>query len=105
MFDVNRIDYGQPNVSINTRTGIPTRIRLLGVIHPDGNDIRLSAVVQMRREFVLKGAVAVRTFAEVVTVDPNLAVAVDAVELDEEQLSLQRNVKHKPIAIPADAAR
>ena len=43
-----------------------------------------AAVDQMRRQLVFESAVAVRTLSEIMTVDPNLAVAIDAVKLDED---------------------
>ena len=58
----------------------------------------------MWRQFIFEGAVAVRTFAEIVTVNPNLTVAIDSVEFDEDEFSFLRGGDRKRLAIPADAA-
>src|SRR5712692_7937056 len=58
----------------------------------------------MRRQFVFKGNVSIRSLTEVMTVDPYLAVAIDAVEVNEHQLAFRgfRNVES--LAIPSQAA-
>src|SRR5205807_2186501 len=57
----------------------------LRVVHPHGDDVARPAVAEVRRELVAEGAVAIRPLPEVMPVDPDLAVTVGAVELDEHQ--------------------
>src|SRR6185369_7222963 len=52
-------------------------------------------------QFVFEAAVAVRTFAEIVAVDPDLAVAIDAVKFNEDQFSFGGSGHRKGLAIPA----
>src|SRR5437867_5340764 len=58
----------------------------------------------MRRQRIAERAVAVRSLAQVVTVDPDLAVAVHAVEVDERQASTVRHGNRECLAIPTDSA-
>ena len=59
----------------------------------------------MWRQFVLERDVAVRPFPEIVTVDPNLAIAIDAVKLDKDRLPFRSHGHREGLPIPADAAR
>ena len=59
----------------------------------------------MWREFIFKCAVAVRTFPQVVTVDPDFTVAIDALEFDEDLFSFCACGNRKRLAIPAKATR
>jgi hypothetical protein len=56
-------------------------------------------------QFIFEGAVAVRTFPEVVAVDPDFTVAIDPVKLDEDQFSFGRGGNRKCLAIPAKPTR
>src|SRR5689334_13209904 len=58
----------------------------------------------MRRQIVLERDVAVRTFPEVVIVDPDLAIAIHAIKLDEDLFSLGSERDIEVLAIPTDAA-
>src|SRR4029450_8810107 len=64
--------------------------------------VRLRTVNQIRRQFIFEGAVTVRTFAEIVTINPNLTITVDAVKFDEDQSPLRRRGNSKRLAIPTD---
>ena len=63
----------------------------------------LRAVDQMRRQIVCERDIAVRTFSEIVTVDPNLTVAIDAVKVDEDLFPLAVHGHRECLAIPAEA--
>src|SRR2546427_13160652 len=55
--------------------------------HPHGDHVAGPAVAEVRRQLVAEGAVPVRPLPQVMPVDPDFAVAVDAIELDEHQLA------------------
>ena len=51
----------------------------------------------------MKGTVAIRTLAKVLTIEPYLAVAVNAIKVDEDRLAFDRSCLES-FSIPADAA-
>src|SRR5688572_4825745 len=53
---------------------------------------------------MLERAIPVRALSEIVTVDPNLAVAIDAVKFNEDQFSLCSCGGSKGLAIPGQPA-
>src|SRR6266513_704774 len=59
--------------------------------------------MEVRRQLVAEGAVAVRPLAEVGAVDPDLAIAVHAVEFDEHDLAAVSRGDGERLAIPAHA--
>src|SRR2546430_1549332 len=71
----------------------------------DGDHVALATVAEVRRELVSEGAVAVRPLPQVVPVDPDLAVAIHAVELDEHEPARIRHGNKEGLAVPAHAAR
>src|SRR5690348_17544213 len=77
---------------------------LLRVVDAHGNEISRAPVAQMWRQVVAEGAVAVWALAEVMAVDPHLAVPVDAVELDRRQPATIRRRNREGFAVPANAA-
>ncbi|OQC03834.1 MAG: hypothetical protein BWX77_00501 [Bacteroidetes bacterium ADurb.Bin090] len=42
VFYVNFIRYYKPNMPVDTRTGVPTAVFLIGIIHADRNNIFLT---------------------------------------------------------------
>ena len=59
----------------------------------------------MRCQLVGKGAVTVRTLSEIMTVDPDFAITVDAVKLDKDRLPFRSHGHREGLPIPADTAR
>ncbi len=57
------------------------------VIDFHDNEILRGAVIQIRSQFILKGAISVRSLPEIVAIDPDLAISIDAVEIYEHQLT------------------
>ena len=69
-----------------------------------GDDVSLHAINEVRRQFIFESAVAIRAFAEIVAIEPNLAVAIDAVKLDKDQFAFGSCGNGERLAIPAEAA-
>ena len=82
LIDVRRVCRDEPNVAINPGARVPARVRLLRVVHPDRHHIA-GAEADVGSELVPERAVAVGPLPEGAAVDPDLAVAVHAIELDE----------------------
>src|ERR1017187_3086122 len=93
----------QPGVAVDSRAGVPARIRLVGVIHLHGDHVVAGAEDEMRRHVVPERDVAEGAFAEGLAVDPHLAVFKDAFELDEDLPAPGGFGQAKTLAVPADA--
>src|SRR4030043_1808140 len=76
-----------------------------GIIHPDGKDVFLFPINEKRRQFMTEGAVTICPFAQIITVDPYLAVTVNAVEINIEKFIFFRSVKGEAFPVPANACR
>src|SRR4030095_5040989 len=59
----------------------------------------------MRSQVVLERAVTVRTFPEIVAINPNFTVAINTIEIDEDKLSFRPRREIKRLAIPTNPAR
>lgn len=105
MFDVDRVQCCQPDIAVNAGAGIPARVWLLRVVDLYCNYIWTTTVDQMRRQLVYERAVTVRTLSEIMTVDPHLAIAVNAVELDKYRLPFRSQGHREGLAVPTNAAR
>jgi len=101
MLNMQRIGDRHPHMPVNARTGIPAAVRLLGIVHAHGKDIRLAAEVQKRRQVILETEIAERIMAKVLAVDPDIAVAIDTVKLHGDFFTAQRLWRRKSFAIPA----
>src|SRR5204863_5541512 len=84
--------------------GVPAGVRLLRIVDAHRDHVA-GAGTQVRRQLVAERAVAIRPFAEGVPVDPDFAVAIDAVEIDENALPLVGCGHRKCLAVPSDSAR
>src|SRR6266699_1588381 len=91
-------------VPVDPGTRVPARVRLLGVVHPHRDHVALLPIANMRRQLVAERAIAIRPLAEVLAVDPDLAVAIHAIELDEHDLTGVAGGKCERLPIPGDAA-
>ena len=67
--------------------------KLLSTFHSD--DIFLLAIVQMWGQFVAEADITIGAFSQVVSVNPNLTVAVNAVEFDEVVFVVRGGWKRK----------
>src|SRR5205807_4252547 len=89
---------------VNTRAGVPARVRLLRVVDAHGDEVARRAVMQVRGELIAEGAVAVRPPAHVMAVDPDLTVSIHPVEFDENEPVAVALCDSKGLAVPAHAA-
>ena len=72
---------GEGDMPVDTGTGVPSAVAPF-VAHADGKDIVAAGRIKVGCEVVVKGRVAVGMIAEVVTVEPDIAVHVDTVEIN-----------------------
>ena len=100
--DVQRIRDRQPDVTIDPAPGVPARIRLLRVVHPDRDDV--GPALELLRHVVRDADVAEGTLPEPSPVEPHLAVHVDPVELEPHRLAAGLVGKPERLAVPADPA-
>ena len=84
---MHRVRGDQADVTVDSRAGIPARGGLGGGVRLDDEEVRLAGL-EVVGEVVAETDVAVRAVAEVVAVDPDVAVGHDAVELDPHALAL-----------------
>src|SRR5438094_3656026 len=83
MIDMHSLGADEPRVAVDAGAGVPARIRLFRVVYPYGEEVARRTVAQVRRELIAEGGVAIWPHAQAMAIDPDLAVPVDAVELDE----------------------
>ena len=91
----------QPHMTVDATTRIPSGVRLVTVVHPDGNDI--IARLQVFRNIILEGTVAVRTEAHLLSVDIDGSVHIDTVKL-YKSLLIRDILNREPLPVPADTA-
>ena len=84
--DLHRVGHIEPNMAINAGTGVPAGIFLRRVINPDGEHVA-STCLQGWREIDKKAREAVGMRSELLPVEIDLGVHVDALELDAHALA------------------
>ncbi len=99
---MNRIELGQPDISVDAAAGIPAGIRLLGVVDPDGNHV-VPAPVQIRGKVISERDIAVRPHSKRMSVDEDLGVHIYAVKVDVDLPALVLCRDRKYLAVPSDA--
>lgn len=103
--DVDRMGPYQPDVSVDSRTGIPPGIRLFRIIHPDDQYILLRPIIQTGRQVIPERDITIRPISEQMTVEPHPALLVNAVEIDKEAFVTITLRNGKTLPVPSDAAR
>src|ERR1041385_4341454 len=99
-----RVDNSQqPNSRWYSGSGIPAGVRLLRVVDADRDDIG-RMVLQVWGQLVTERAVPVGPLAEVGAVYPDLAIAIDAIELDVRHPVAVRRPHGEGLAVPSDTA-
>ena len=80
----------QPNIPVNTCSGIPTGV-VVGILYLHGNDVFLAVKMQVVRNVIREGYVAQILLPVIkgVSVDPNLADHLYPVKLDGDRLVLK----------------
>ena len=105
LLDVDLTCADEPCVAIDAGARVPTQIRLMRVVHANGDEVRLTAKVEMWAEFIQERNEAVGPRAQMLAIDPHIAALVYAVELKQDAASCIAARKLKGLAIPADAGR
>ena len=98
--DMQCVYFCEPHMAVDTTATVPTAVRLVAVVHLHGNDI---IFLKIRREVIAERTVAVRAGAEPMTIDPHRSVHINAIEIDEELLSVFY-ICLEMLTVPADTA-
>jgi hypothetical protein len=106
MIDVHRLGDGQPDIAINPRAGIKPRTGL-GDIAANGQRVGAITVDELG-EIKPEAGVPVRVIAQVLAIEPNIAIHVNAIELEEEVIigreAGEEVAQFESFSIPPDAA-
>ena len=94
----------QPHMTINSGAGIPAQGRFERIVHPHGQDVGRAVGFQKFGEIITEADEAVGSASEELAVDPDLAVHINPVELDDDLLAGGVR-KRETFPIPADAVR
>ncbi len=100
---VQWIDNREPHVTVDAAARIPTRVGLAGVVYPHGDHVFPRHEVP--RDVVRKADIAVGPPAQIEAVDPDIAVHVDAVELEPRFPLACAGREPEDPAVPADSRR
>ena len=100
--DLHRVGHIEPDMAINAGTGVPAGIFLRRVIDPDGKHIA-GASLQGWSEIDKEAREAVGMRIELLPVEIDLGVHVDALELDAHAFAFPVCRGLPMVAIPADA--
>src|ERR1700722_13448651 len=101
--DVYWVEYVQPRMPVNAGARVPATVCLFGVVDADRNDI-VSAEVQMIGELIDKRNVTIGPVAEMMAVNPNVAVLVDAVEFECNHFAAISRRGAELLAVPTNAS-
>ncbi len=102
---MHRLHHRQPDVSIDAAASVPARIRDVLALHPHGDHVLLAGRPQVRREVVFEIDITIGSAAEMRAVQPDVAVAIDALEAQEDPFPGRRFRQHETLPIPSRAAR
>ncbi len=93
-------------MTVNARSGVPTRSRLRRVVRADCDDVGLAfAEFEVAGQIVAEADVSVRTMAKMEAVNPDVAIGHDTIKLEEHSPPRIIFGQVKVLAIPADAVR
>ena len=90
---------------VDAAAGVKSRIRRNGVVHSHCHQVGSRAEIQVRRQVVLEGRIALGPVSHQVAVDPHVAVAVDAVKPYEDLPPAKPFRQPKALPVPPNAAR
>ena len=100
MLHMDRVRHGKPYMAIDATSRIPTGVRLVAVVHTNGNDI--VATAQITGDVIFERAISIRTSPQLLTIDVNRSVHIDTIELDK----IHRRLIHpEMLTIPAHTTR
>ena len=101
MAHVQPVGDGQPDVAVDAAAGVPAGVGLARVVDPHGHDV--DARHQVPGDVVREADVTVGPAAQVHAVDPDVAVHVDAVELEPDDPLARAGRQPEGLAVPTDA--
>jgi hypothetical protein len=101
--NVDPVGDRQPGMPVDARARVPARVGLVGVVHLDREHVLARAEVDVRGEVVPEADVSERPLAEVLAVDPHLAVLIDAVKFNQDLSALVAVGQAESFSVPADA--
>jgi hypothetical protein len=81
MIDVNGVDHFEPHMPVNAGAGVPSSAGFFGMIYTHGDNV--GVLFQVRRQIVTERRVAVVPTSKVMTIDPDVAVHVNAIEINK----------------------
>ena len=96
--------FGEPDMAVNTATGIPAAVRLVAVIHLHCNDI-ITLLINIRCKIILECTVSIRTGSEFMTIDIHGRVHIYAIKGDGKAVILFLRIHREVLTVPSDAAR
>src|SRR5262245_19755043 len=102
---MNGVGFDQTNVAINSGAAVPARGRLPRIVRAHRDYVLVSAKFEMAGQLVSKTDVAIRSPAEMKSVDPNVTVCHDAVEFDEDPATGIALRQFEVFAVPANTGR
>ena len=91
-------------MAIDTASGIPARVRLVGIVNLHCNDIISS--FQIFRNIILETRIAIRTMPHFLSVDIDCRVHIYSIKLDKVTTTgLRFTIEEKVFPVPADTTR
>src|SRR6266852_6215690 len=88
---------------VDAGAAIPPPVGLIAVIYPNGQHIRLPRNY-VRRQIVLHTDKSIRTRTHPLAIQPYVAVAVDALELDQQPLPVGKIRRRERFAVTTHTA-
>src|SRR4051794_39356790 len=102
MGHMRRICDDHSHMSIYARAAVPAAVRLSGVVHSHSQNICIRET-QLRREIQLEAGVAIGLRTQLMPVQVNRGIPVNAVKLHADSLASPIRRGAKSLAIPASA--
>ena len=89
---------------VDAGAGIPSAVRLEGVIDLDGDNI-VAVDFEVRRQIVGEGYIAIGAQPQPGTVDPDFAVLIDTVTFQSDDFATMVGGDVEALSVPTDAGR
>ena len=96
--------FGEPDMAVNTATGIPAAVRLVAVIYLHRNDI-ITLLINIRCKIILECTVSVRTGSEFMPIDIHGRIHIYSIKGDGKPVILFLRIHREMLTVPSDAAR
>ena len=96
--------FGEPNMAVNTATGIPAAVRLVAVVYLHSNDI-ITLLINIRCKIILECTVSIRTGSEFMTIDIHGRIHIYPIKSNGKAVILFLWIHREMLTVPSDAAR